>query len=75
MLKYARRPIVTTNIVGKPFSPTSNGANHTRVFDQGSRHGVLLDLWWIHPTFPDRGTAYNSRSFVGNLLFVGDYGS
>jgi hypothetical protein len=25
--------------------------------------------------FRDRGTAYNSRSFAGNLLFVGNYGS
>jgi hypothetical protein len=23
---------------------------------------VTVILWWIHPTFPDRGTAYNSRS-------------
>jgi hypothetical protein len=34
----------------------------------------LSVLWWIHPTFRNRGTAYNSRSFAGNLLFVGDYG-
>jgi hypothetical protein len=33
------------------------------------------NLWWIHSTFRNRGTAYNSRSFAGNLLFVGDYGS
>jgi hypothetical protein len=26
-------------------------------------------------TFPDRGTAYNSRSFTGNILFVGGCGS
>jgi hypothetical protein len=32
-------------------------------------------LWWIHPTFRNRGTAYNSRSFAGNLLFVGGYGA
>jgi hypothetical protein len=32
-------------------------------------------LRWIHPTFRNRGTAYNSRSFAGNLFFVGDYGS
>ena len=37
--------------------------------------GAGPGLWWIHPTFRNRGTAYNSRSFAGNLLFVGDYGS
>jgi hypothetical protein len=36
---------------------------------------MYLLVWWIHPTFRNRGTAYNSRSFTGNLLFVGDYGS
>ena len=34
-----------------------------------------IAVWWTHPTFRNRGTAYNSRSFAGNLLFVGDYGS
>jgi hypothetical protein len=29
----------------------------------------------IQPRFVDRGTAYISRSFTRNLLFVGDYGS
>ena len=41
---------------------------------------VRLSKSWIVyntciPTFRNRGTAYNSRSFAGNLLFVGDYGS
>ena len=41
-----------------------------------SLHRRLADeLWWTQPTFPDRGTAYISRSFAGNLLFVGGYGS
>ena len=30
-------------------------------------------LWWIQRKFSDRGTAYISISFAGNLLFVGDY--
>jgi hypothetical protein len=44
-------------------------------FDNGWDRVVLHGLRWTHPTFHDRGTAYNSRSFAGNLLFVGDYGS
>jgi hypothetical protein len=45
------------------------------LFPRGLQTGpISLSVWWIHPTFPNRGTAYNSRSFAGNLLFVGDYG-
>ena len=32
---------------------------------------LYIHVWWTQPTFPNRGTAYNSRSFAGNLLFVG----
>jgi hypothetical protein len=53
------------------FWPQSGSSSRT----PGQIPSIVRQIWWTHPTFPDRGTAYNSRSFAGNLLFVGDYGS
>ena len=48
---------------------------HSYIWKLAKPQVLSFALLWIHPTFRNRGTAYNSRSFAGNLLFVGDYGS
>jgi hypothetical protein len=50
---------------------------YTAVGGRVIRHVIRVKIliWWIHPTFRNRGTAYNSRSFAGNLLFVADFDS
>ena len=61
--KIAKYPI-SESIIIYPIG-VANARNIPK-YPLGYGHG-------LYPTFRNRGTAYNSRSFSGNLLFVGDY--